>query len=74
LHEKCINKSSSKQTFVHEASTSIENQSQFFKELCNTLIFSNIPLHKIQNKNFKSFLEKYTKKLIPDESTLRKTV
>ncbi|KAL4141564.1 hypothetical protein QTP88_004185 [Uroleucon formosanum] len=40
LHEKCLKKSSSKQTFVHEASTSIENQSQFFKELCNTLISS----------------------------------
>lgn len=68
-----LNKSSSKQTFyVHEALTSIENQSQLFKELCNTLISSDIPLHKLQNKNFKSFLEKYTKKHIPDESTLWK--
>jgi phospholipid N-methyltransferase len=57
LHEKCLNKSFSKQTFVYEASTFKENQSQVFKELCNTLIFSNIPLHKIKNKNFKSFLE-----------------
>ncbi|KAL4144077.1 hypothetical protein QTP88_006309 [Uroleucon formosanum] len=62
LHEKCLNKSS-KQTFVHEASTSIENQSQFFKELCNTLISSNIPSHKIQNKNFKSFSVKHTKSI-----------
>lgn len=72
LHEKCLSKSSSKQTFVHEASTSIENQSQFSKELCNTLISSNIPLYKLQNQNFKSFLEKYTTIHIPDESTLRK--
>jgi|UniRef100_A0A2S2Q283 hypothetical protein len=72
FHEQFLNKSSSKQTFVREASRSIENQSQFFKEFCSTLISSNILLHKIQNKNFKSFLEKYTNTHIPDESTLRK--
>jgi len=72
VHEKCLNKSSSKQTFVHEVSTSIKNQSQLFKELFNPLISSNIPFHKIQNKAFKSFSEKYTNKHIPDENTLRK--
>lgn len=35
LHEKCTNKSSSKQAFVHEASISRENKRQFFKGFYN---------------------------------------
>jgi len=34
---------------------------------------ANIPLSKIMNTEFRSFLEKYTFKDIPRESTLRKT-
>jgi len=33
---------------------------------------ANIPLKKIKNVEFKSFLEKYTNEVIPDETTLRK--
>jgi len=33
---------------------------------------ANIPLKKINNVEFKSFLDKYTDEVIPDESTLRK--
>jgi len=36
------------------------------------MIASNIPLHKLQNTNFRSFLDKYTHRHRPDESTLRK--
>lgn len=41
-------------------------------DLCKALLSANIPLKKINNSEFKSFLEKYTNEVIPDESTLRK--
>lgn len=41
-------------------------------ELCYAMVATNIPFHKLQSTPFKSFLEKYTNKQIPDESTLRK--
>jgi len=44
----------------------------FSAELCEALISANIPLRKLMNTKFKSFLEVYTGKIIPDESTLRK--
>jgi len=37
------------------------------------LVAANIPWKKLQNTEFRLLLEKYTKKHIPDESTLRKT-
>ena len=37
------------------------------------LISCNIPISKIQNPQFKKFVEKWTKEKVPDESTLRKT-
>lgn len=40
--------------------------------MTEALISADIPLSKLQNAEFRSFLEKYTKKSIPDESTLRK--
>ncbi|KAB0803224.1 hypothetical protein PPYR_00194 [Photinus pyralis] len=33
---------------------------------------ANVPLNKLSNPQFKSFLEKYCKKSVPDQSTLRK--
>jgi hypothetical protein len=48
-------------------------KSTFSKDLCQTLLFANIPLNKVNNKNFRLFLEKCTKKEILDERTLRKS-
>jgi len=53
-------------------STPTTRKSTFNFDLCNALLSANIPLKKINNVGFKSFLEKYTGKVIPDESTLRK--
>ena len=53
-----------------EASNKVDD---FYMELCQALVKSNIPLYKLQNPFFRSFLEKYTKKVIPHYSTLRKT-
>jgi hypothetical protein len=36
------------------------------------LISANIPLNKVSNKQFISFMEKYTNRSVPTESTLRK--
>jgi len=36
------------------------------------MLSANIPLYKLKNKHFREFLELYTKKEIPKESTLRK--
>lgn len=47
-------------------------KSTFNFDLCKALLSANIPLKKINNVEFKSFLEKYTDEVIPDESTLRK--
>ncbi|KAB0790223.1 hypothetical protein PPYR_15446, partial [Photinus pyralis] len=40
--------------------------------LCLALVSSDIPLWKLNNLQFRQFLEKYTNKKVPDESTLRK--
>ncbi|KAL4085242.1 hypothetical protein QTP88_027101 [Uroleucon formosanum] len=53
--------------------TTSSKKSTFNYDLCQALLSANIPLHKISNELFRAFLEKYTHKSIPDESTLRKT-
>ena len=62
---------SSKQTYL--SSPSKPNvKSEFFADLTEALIRSNIPLNKIESDSFRNFLEKYTKKSLPNESTLRR--
>lgn len=48
------------------------SQNQFHIDLCQALVGANIPFFKLQSLPFRSFLQKYTNKSIPDESTLRK--
>lgn len=43
-----------------------------YQDLCEAMLKSNIPLHKLENEHFRAFLKKYTGKEIPHESTLRK--
>jgi hypothetical protein len=59
-----------KQSFVTDINS--DSQTQFYIDMCNAFVGANIPLWKLQNSNLRQFLEKYTKKNIPDESTLRK--
>jgi hypothetical protein len=54
-----------------ETSTSSKT-SQFHRDLCEMLILANIPLNKVSNKQFINFMEKYTNRSVPTESTLRK--
>ncbi|KAL4119421.1 hypothetical protein QTP88_012230 [Uroleucon formosanum] len=59
-----------KQLFVLDAKPKSGNI--FNEDLCSALIVVNIPWNKLQIPEFKNFLEKYTGKHIPDESTPRK--
>ena len=53
-------------------SASTSRKSTFSLELCKAFVDAGIPLWKLENKSLKLFLEKYTKQVIPSESTLRK--
>lgn len=66
--------SSSIQGFITSPSFSkSDGKNNFSLDLCNALTSSNIPFHKLNNRNFRSFLQKYcVNQNIPDESTLRK--
>jgi len=64
------NKERKQQIFITSQISNSRNV--FFEDLCNAFVSANIPLHKLGNHVFKSFLEKHTAKSIPDESTLRK--
>jgi hypothetical protein len=44
-------------------------RNEFFKDLCSAMVAADIPWYKIQVPNFRSFLEKYCKRHVPDEST-----
>lgn len=44
----------------------------FYLDLCQALLSANIPWYKLECKNFREFLQKYTKNQVPSESTLRK--
>ncbi|KAG0439128.1 hypothetical protein DMUE_2647 [Dictyocoela muelleri] len=48
------------------------SNSTFDKKLIEAFTSANIPLHKLQNKNLRSFLQDYTGKTIHDESYYRK--
>ena len=54
-----------KETFVDQKTN------EFSMDLCKTFIEANIPLKKTSHPSVVSFLEKYTGKTIPSESTLR---
>jgi hypothetical protein len=71
LHKNSLKRSENlkKQVFF------VENKSKhdsFNEELCRSLVVANIPWNKLQVPLFREFLEKYTSRHIPDESTLSK--
>lgn len=44
----------------------------FYYDLCQAMIAINVPWNTLSNETWRSFLEKYTQRSIPDESTIRK--
>lgn len=55
-----------------QQSTSGPSLSTFNMDLCRTFLESNIPLYKLKHPSMIQFLEKYTTRSVPDESTLRR--
>jgi hypothetical protein len=52
---------------------STKNEGETFKfDLCWAIFTSNIPLNKLSNTGFETFLEKYCIKGIPEKSTIRR--
>lgn len=43
----------------------------FFTDMCRAFVAADIPWHKIENPIFNEFLEKYTKREVPTDHTLR---
>lgn len=59
-----------------EASTSTTLSSRknaFFMDLCEAMIAVNLPWRSLDNPKWRDFLQKYTARTVPDESTLRKS-
>jgi hypothetical protein len=78
-HKSCVNReftAESRQRLVfeksHSSSSILGSACEFSKDLCEMMVLSNIPLHKVEAAIFRKFLEKYTIHPIPTESTLRK--
>lgn len=75
LHIAGLQKKGPRQQLITASTSSSKcNQNnQFSMDLCEALLASNIPLHKINNPTLKQFLKKYClNQNVPDESTLRK--
>jgi hypothetical protein len=72
--EKALGTSSTKSAPQTIGECLVDKDNEFTMDLCNALIASDIPMHKIENHTFRTFLEKYTKKSIPSRSSLRKYV
>lgn len=60
------------QMLLGQCTSANSANSVFYEELCQAFVSANIPFHKLNNNVFRDFLQKYTGKSIPDESTIRK--
>jgi len=71
LHKNSLKRSENlkQQVFLVENKPKLDS---FNEELCRSLFVANIPWNKLQEPLFREFLEKYTGRYIPDESTLRR--
>lgn len=65
--EKNVNIKKAQQHFLTDT-----KKSCFNRDLCSAMLSANIPLNKLNNESFKSFLVKYTGNIIPAVTTLRK--
>lgn len=72
-HSRAVNRHQATTSKVQQQLTLCSKKSTFSKDLCTALLSANIPLNKVNNKDFRLFMGKYTNREIPDESTLRKS-
>lgn len=76
-HIIAASRSASKQVLLSETGPSSSHSQpsksrEFYSDICKTFISADIPLFKLNNKEVKNFLAKYTNFDPPDESTIRK--
>lgn len=71
LHKNSI-KQPLRQLQISDQQSSVSGNQIFFKDMCEAFIAANIPWKKLQNTKLKEFLQSYTGRHIPEESTLRK--
>jgi len=72
-HQRAVNRQNTTKMSISQLQvTTFTKKSSFSKNLCKAMLSANIPLHKINNSEFRLFLETYTNRDIPSESTLRK--
>ena len=71
-HIKTERHKSKQQLFERQTLLSNCPQTNYFAiDLCNAFLSANIPIEKIGNTQLKTFLEKYTKNVIPTPSNIR---
>lgn len=70
-HIKLFESRPERQILLSE-SINLGERNSFAKDLSEAILAAGIPWVKIENYRVKSFLQKYTGKIVPDESTLRK--
>lgn len=69
-HSRAVNRHQNATTSkVPTATTLCSKQSRFSEDHCKTLLSANIPLNKVNNKDFRLLMDKYTNREIPDECT-----
>lgn len=64
--------SSLSKCFLSKDKVELNEQQEFNRDLCRAMVASNIPLSKLSNENFSSFLQKYCKYNVPSERTSRR--
>ena len=53
-------------------SVPVDQTNHFFEDITTAFLQANVPLEKLQNAQLRAFLENYTGKSLPNESTARK--
>jgi hypothetical protein len=72
--ERSRQSSSGLQQFVASSFEQAKKEASepFIEDLTDFLIGANIPFYKVSNQSFIYFMEKYTNRKVPTQSTLRK--
>jgi hypothetical protein len=70
LHLQSMKQNWQKLLFENPETSTSSKTLQFHRDLCEMLISANIPLNKVSNKQSINFMEKYTNRSVPTESTL----
>jgi hypothetical protein len=75
VHKKHVESGQSSQPTISHVMSRVETtqlKSDFFMDTTRMLIEANIPIEKLNNRSFREYLSKYTKREIPNPSNIRK--